>query len=279
MVKLKGLNSNFARYIMLLVAEFSLRFIFFIYYYILYRLVRPLRVNAKITLFPFCEFVIDDYRYMFHKKSIQLSYISHNNNIDMIEKYSERTYFDNLMPNVDVYVLSHTGAYYTTVSKIIISHEKGSVFFVPMMDDLVKSSVSYNIKKLELLGYIILIGSVSDRRFITRMFRRNESEKVIIFPDLPPGLIFKENKSSTVDVILFERKSRLFSGVYKLLKNQNTSYTIVTSEHNPISRDVVYFSEEKSYVSDQDVSKDIENSISKSLKNWKYLDVIEFYYQ
>ena len=111
------------------------------------------------------------------------------------------------------------------------------------------------------------------------MFRRRNQEKIILFADIPTGLNLNSENSAKENVYFFGRKGRFFSGVFKLAESLKLSYSVVHGKHYPFSQGLIYCTEKKLFLDKNNLVGDIENSILNSPIDWKYLDMIEFYYQ
>ncbi len=276
---MKRLNKSKFKYYFYLSIEIGLRFFWFCYFSIKSALNRALNYDDTINLFPVSNYIINNTVFEFHQKSILLSYISHNVDVNSVESFKKQSHFESSMPEVPIYILTHTGCYYTAVAQIILSHPKGTEFYLPVIDYLLNTIVIKNIEKLRTLGYSVIVGGISDRRFLLKMFRQPPSTKILIFSDIPPGIFMKNAQKSTKDIIFFNRKGHLFSGVFKLIESKKVESCVVSYNHHPFSRDSIFFSKKHNHLDITGIINSMENSISSSLKDWKYLNNIEFYYQ
>ncbi|EGU42789.1 hypothetical protein [Vibrio scophthalmi] len=261
------------------VVEMMLRLLYFFCFLLRLMFNSLLQTTNKINLFPVNSGYINHFEYDFHQKSISLSYISHNIDAKSVAFFKKRCCFFSDMPDVPIYIFTHTGCYYSAIAQVIMSHPTGTKFYLPVMDYLLNTDVIHNIEKLRELGYDIIVGGVSERRFLLKMFKQSISTKILIFSDVPPGLFMESDNQSKRKVTFFTRNGCLFSGVFKLIEHKKVESCVVSYKHNPFKKDVLFFSDKHKHSDCSGIISSMEKAIGNSLKDWRYLNYIEFYYQ
>lgn len=255
--------------------EKSLRLFCYIYYRSLDIITKSFKDNNLNSL-PLKNLSINKYQYSFHKRSILISYLSHYKGIKSIRQFKESCKLSGAMHDVPLYLLTHTGAYYSSVAHVVLNHPIGTSFYLPVADYLIESSIIKNIEKLNNIGYKIHVGGISDRKFLIRMFKSIKISKIIIFIDLPVGMLMSNN-ISTRPVIFYGRKSRFFSGPYKLMESCHCC--IISHQHFPFDKDILHISPVFEPNSNDDILPCAELHISRSLIDWNYLERMEFFFQ
>lgn len=233
-------------------------------------------VNDKLKL---------DYSdFRFHQISVNLSHLEHKLSLDYLKRLNKKILWDVAMPDVRLYMLMHSGCYYSAVGSIILNHKPGTKFFVPVLPKIINTLPGRSIKRLENLGYKIEIGSIEDKKFLISMLRSAKKEhetKIIMFVDLPSSIMNKA--SSNQELIFFDKKARLITGHVQLAKQVNFSCCLVSYNHNPFGLDNIKCSTAMNALDETDnfgqiVSNEIQILIKKSPIDWKYLHSIEFYF-
>lgn len=224
--------------------------------------------------------------FKFHQASIAISHLEHKLSLEYLQRLNKKIVWSNPMPDVRLYMLTHSGCYYSAVGSIILNHNPGSKFIVPVLPSILDSLPGKSIKRLEHLGYIVEVGSIDDRKFLISMLKAAKKEhntKIIMFVDLPSSTMSKGSVNQ--NVYFFNRKARLVAGHINLIIQASLSYSLVSYNHNPFKTDYIRctyahsFSHE-CHIDDfrQLLTNEIQHLIKVSPIDWRYLDLTEFYF-
>ncbi|MUK51527.1 hypothetical protein [Aliivibrio fischeri] len=224
--------------------------------------------------------------FRFHQASIAISHLEHKLSLEYLQKLNKKIIWSNPMPDVRLYMLTHSGCYYSAVGSIILNHSLGSKFIVPVLPSILDSLPGKSIKRLEHLGYIVEVGSIDDHKFLISMFKAAKKEhntKIIMFVDLPSSTMSKG--SANQNVYFFNRKARLISGHINLITQASLSYCLVSYNHNPFKTDYIRCTRAYSFSYKctldnfcQTLTNEIQHLIKISPIDWRYLESIEFYF-
>lgn len=224
---------------------------------------------------------VDMKSWMHHRKRIRIEQLDLDCSAEHFINKANKFVWERPLPDVKVYLGTHTGCHYNVIASIVMQHTEHTQFFIPIMDNLTSSREEKNLKRMEIFGHTIEFGSSNDPKFIFKMIkacRRSANAKVIIFIDLPRVVSVS---SIHTNCKLFNRNGSIISGHIGLITGMKANSCLLSNNYVPRQPDKILCSDVFEY-DDQELFEKIkskmEEQILQSPIDWMYLNKIEFFY-